>query len=489
MKITYIVFIFCAVLGLHVEAQTRQEVKNQIQSQLRSISEKYPSASISFSLSEPESGNSVVDYNSSTALMPASTVKTITTAVALETLGADYRFKTVLAASTSSIKEGLLKGNIIIKGSGDPTLGSDRISGNSGISSVIATWVQAIRDRGIKEISGDIITDNTGFNRNAIPPGWIWTDIGNYYGAGSYGLNINENEYKIFFKPGKQEGDPAEVIRVEPEIPGLTFINEMKTGPKGSGDNGYIFGGTFSNTRYLSGTIPAGVAEFSIKGSMPDPGLFAAQLLKKELEKNGIRVSGDAVVNYSGDLKTVSPDLIITVHESPQLHEIVKHTNHYSINLYAEALLNAMGRELKGKGETGAGIAVIKSYLKNSGIIPDLYFLIDGSGLSPQNSLSSASFTNFLNRMYRSKTYNSFFASLPVAGKTGTVASIGRGTEAEGKIHAKSGSFERVIAYNGYVEGKSGKLYSFCIIANNYSGKSYQIRKEIETLFVLMSRL
>lgn len=486
--------LFCLILiylavSLPGWSQTKP-TKDQITDQARAIAKKYPSASVSFNLVDLESNQAAVaSYNPQIALIPASTVKSITTAAALEILGEAYRFKTILAISDPVIKNGILNGDMILQGSGDPTLGSDRVPGNPDLGKIVSLWVKAIEEKGIKEVKGDIVVDNSLFHRNTIPDGWIWTDIGNYYGAGASGLNINENQYKLFFKPGKSVGDQAEVLRVEPEIPGITFINDMKTGPKGSGDNGYIYGGIFSNQRYLNGTIPAGVDEFSIKGSIPDPGLFAADFLKQELMKKGIKVSGNAKVKIDKPIQIASPAQILYTHESPLLSEIVKYTNQFSINLYAESLLNAIGLKKNNRGDTKSGVDAIQEYFKQKGLTDNFLFMVDGSGLSPQNALSSSMFTDFLNKVYHSGSFKPFLESLPIAGQSGTLSAIGRGTEAAGRVFAKSGSFERVLGYTGYVKGKSGKFYAFSILINNFDCKSYEVRKEVEKLFVLMSQL
>lgn len=485
----FCLIILYLVVSLPVWSQAKA-TKEQITDQAIIIAKKYPSASVSFNLADLGSNPAAVaSYNPQTALIPASTVKSITTAAALEILGEAYRFKTILAISVPAIKNGILNGDIILQGSGDPTLGSDRVPGNPDLENIVSLWLKAIEEKGIKEVKGNIVADNSLFHRNTIPDGWIWTDIGNYYGAGATGLNINENQYKLFFKPGKSVGDQADVLRVEPEIPGLTFINNMKTGPKGSGDNGYIYGGIFSNQRYLNGTIPVGVDEFSIKGSMPDPGLFAADYLKQELMRKGIKVSGNAEVNTAKPIQIASPSQILYTHESPLLSEIVKYTNQFSINLYAESLLNAVGLKINKKGDTKSGIDAIKEYFKQKGLADDILFMVDGSGLSPQNAVSSSMFTDFLFKVYHSGSFKPFLESLPVAGQSGTLSSIGRGTEAAGRVFAKSGSFERVLGYAGYVKAKSGKFYAFSILINNYEGKSYEVRKEVEKLFVLMSQL
>ena len=185
--------------------------------------------------------------------------------------------------------------NLYIRGEADPTLGSCDFDSSTCLESQMGRWVSAVQRAGIKQIDGNIIGDDRFLDHMPLPGGWLWTDIGNYYAAMTSGLSINENLYYLYFKPARYVGGPAEVLRTEPEVPGLSFFNHMKTGAAGSGDNGYIYAAPWQMVHQLEGTIPAGVSEFSIKGSLPDPALFAAQMLKEQLATAKIEVQGDAM--------------------------------------------------------------------------------------------------------------------------------------------------------------------------------------------------
>lgn len=434
-------------------------------------------------------GKIMVGHNSDKLLTPASNLKIVTSAAALDILGPDFTFKTTLAYSGSITNDGVLEGDIRILGGGDPSLGSDRFRGGHDYQSLMKLWVAEIRKLGIVRIKGGIVADPGNFSVNSLPDGWIWTDIGNYYGAGSGGININENSYRLYFKPGKP-GDPAIVVRVIPEIPDLTFVNKMKTGAIGSGDNGYIYGGPFSTVHYLQGTIPAGVNEFSIKGSIPDPAYFAAHSLRRMLLAENIYVTGAA--SNSGiavDNRRIEPAFTpICKVLSPPLKALVKETNCQSINLYAEGILNAIGLNVKGYGSTEAGIEVLKEWLFSNGyVLPGgKCGIIDGSGLSPGNTISAMLLARLL---HNSKSDPFFVNSLPVAGVSGTMKNFARNTNAQGRIIAKSGSFNNVIGYSGYLKTNAGELLPFSFLINNYECSYSEIRKEMEKVLLAALQL
>ena len=174
-------------------------------------------------------------------MYPASNLKLLTTAVALDMLGGDYQINTDLEYDGQINSKGELNGNLYIRGEGDPTLGSSEMEGVARYDSLFRIWVEQIKAKGIIKITGNIIGDDSYFDYMPLPGGWAWDDIGNYYAAGTSGLCINENLYYLYFKPADSVGEKAEVIRTEPQLANLSFINHMKTGKKGSGDNGYIY--------------------------------------------------------------------------------------------------------------------------------------------------------------------------------------------------------------------------------------------------------
>ncbi|MCK5740343.1 D-alanyl-D-alanine carboxypeptidase/D-alanyl-D-alanine-endopeptidase, partial [bacterium] len=352
---------------------------------------------------DTETGKVLLAENPNKTLAPASCLKTVTSAAAIELLGPDYRFETRLEYD-GYIKDSVLYGNLYIIGGGDPTLGTSRIDSVLDTPELITSWTKALRDMGIRDVYGDIIADDEFFDNNSVPAGWPWIDLGNYYGAGTSGLCLNENLYKLVFKPGKRAGEPAQIIRTEPIVPGLAFINYMKTGHRGSGDNGYIFGAPNQWRHTLRGTVPAGPAEFTIKGSLPNPAKLMAQLFKAELEMQGRLVQGRALTSAE-DGQSVRARTVLFRYYSPELRDIVYFLNKRSINLYAEQLIKVIGKE-KGSGATlESGIQVVEKFLKDLGVSTGGLFLHDGSGLSPFNRITPQQLAQMLAKMTRKDSF------------------------------------------------------------------------------------
>ena len=424
-------------------------------------------ATVGVSVRSVDSGQELAGRNAELSLIPASTQKLLTTAAAMDILGADYRFRTRLVAG-GDINAGTLSGDLYIIGGGDPTLGSPYMDGAQDLDAVLNAWVAAVRKRGIRRITGAIVGDGSYYGTAGTGRGWPWADLGNYYGAGVHGLNLNENAYELFFSQRPAEGSTPPVSGTEPEIPELTFINELRSGPTGSGDNAYIFGAPYNYTHYIRGTIPRGSSRFRIRGAIPDPPLLAAQLLRKKLTEAGITVEELATCDrlFPGEVRE-GEQLLESL--SPTLAEIAERTNMRRVNLYAEALLREVnkskGRPLHALDDTDA----IVDWLDSRDLPTESVRLRDGSGLDPRNFFSPAFMTAFL---VDRAGEDAWLETIPVAGRSGSLRNTLRGTAAEGRVRAKSGTVNAVRAYAGYVERPDGERLAFSVVVNNYANSS-----------------
>lgn len=428
-------------------------------------------------------GEVLLDYHSGLSLAPASGLKTIPVGAALHYLGAEYRFKTRLYTSGRVDGRGVLDGDVIIVGGGDPTLGSDKVPGSQSLDLLMSSWVAAVQKAGIRHIMGSVVADNSLLEEQAVPDYWPWTDIGNYYGAGTSSLCIHDNLYHLFFRPGNRPGETAVVLRTVPEIPGLSFTNYMRTGPPGSGDNGYIFCAPRQYEAVLRGTIPAGGEEFSIKGSIPDPARFAAQMLTESLQLAGITVDGPPGVAYENRMKDGGQVLHETV--SPPLKEIVPVVQQLSVNLYTEQLLKTIALVRTGTGSTANGIAVLATWLDSLGVPTRGLSLVDGSGLSRQNLVTTQLMGTYLNRMSRHPVFPVFYESFSIAGDPddpGYVKKVGRGTAVAMNARIKTGYISAVRSFSGYVHTRSGDPVAYSLICNNYLVRTPVIDRYFETL-------
>ncbi len=433
------------------------------------------------------SGEILLDSNGQKSVAPASNLKLFTSAAALDLLGPRHRFQTALGYA-GPVQGGVLQGNLVLTGGGDPTLGYSRQEGWLDMAGVLSRWVRAVQRAGIREIRGNLVADVSFFDPVQVPDGWLWMDIGNYYGAGPSALNFNENQYRLVLRPGKEPGAPARVLATKPKVAGLSFFNLMRTGPAGSGDNGYIYGGPEQFRRLLHGTVPAGPDRFAIKGSLPDPALFCLQALRDSLRSAGIALRGKLKVSY----RPVTVDRRLDLLPSPPLKEIVYWLNKKSINLYAEVLLKHLGVAKFGEGNFEKGLEAVRDFLRENDVSLEGVALFDGSGLSPLDVITTQAMVQLLAAVARKPYFQPFYDSLPVAGvkdDSGHLSNLCRGTPAAGNLRAKTGLIERVRAHSGYVRAANGRLLAFSMIANDHTGTAAQIDRLHERIMILLAGL
>lgn len=419
-------------------------------------------ANIYVLVKESGSGKILAEHDSEKLAVPASITKLITTATALELLGGDFKFETYIETDGQTDSNGTLHGNLYIRGTGDPTLGSHRL----GNMNFINTWIQQIRKYGITRIEGKVIADMSFFDAEAVNSGWIWEDIGNYYAPGICAISYMDNTLNFQLIGGAVGTQPI-LTKTIPYIPGLVVENHLRTSTT-LYDEAYVHGVPFSNTRYLTGNIPANSGLFGLKGDIPNPGLLLAQHLTDRLRDAGIfvRDSADYTLKQGGERQR------IFVHQSPELRNIIAEINFKSNNHYAEQLFRYLGSLAQVPSSTNSSIAVIESYWRNRIAYQTEFIQRDGSGLSPMNGIPAKVFVNLLDYMLNKSVHaEDFKNSLPVAGESGTLMSFLNGTSLHGKVHAKSGTTSRVKSYSGYIDA-NGKRYLFCVIVNNGGGKS-----------------
>lgn len=423
---------------------------------------------LSLYVTDAETGKVVVNENGDMCLTPASITKLISTATALEILGPDFTFKTTLAYD-GKITNGVLNGNIYIIGGGDPTLGSTYLKNTA----FLPKWTAEVKKLGIHTINGSIVADASIFERMPIPPGWLWEDLGNYYAAGTFGLSVYDNTLSVTMQTQKNGSKPS-VVGIVPEIDGLTIDNQLVA--EGSEDRAYFYGMPYSNYRQMLGAVPVNTARFTLKGDIPNPPLLVACHFTDYLKKNGVTVKqlpSDAPVNKA-------ERKVFYTHESPVLSEIIKVTNHRSLNHYAEHITKCLALQRDKMATLNTALDVMKSFWHTRGIDTKTMFILDGSGLSAHAAIPAKTFNEILRYMYtKSKNRQVYWESLPVAGESGTVTSLFKKTVLEKKAHLKSGSMSRVQCYSGYVE-YNNRVYIVTVMANNFDSKRSEVRSLIE---------
>ena len=415
-------------------------------------------------------GEVIDSYRPDHVVPPASVMKLLTTGAALELLGPEYRFPTILEYS-GAIENGTLKGNLYIHGCCDPSLGWQAKTG------FLSQWTKAIKAAGIQHIDGGVVADMTMLDGEAQNPAWLCEDAGNYYAPGIFALNYYGNTMNIVLKSGAP-GTVASVVKTEPQVEDVYFINHIRC-DKITYDGAFVSGLPYSRERYLTGAVPSNLGTFGVKGDLPNPGLLLARHLTTRLREAGIDVKRDAT--YESDYNPLTPPRTeLYVHYSEPLSEIIKETNVNSNNLYAEALFRYLGTRYSLPGTIHNSQDLLKDYWRRRGVAVQNAIIKDGCGLAPQDALSAKALVQLLTVMASSRNNAEWLASLPVSGQTGTLKTLCPGTSLEGRIHAKSGTIAGTKNFAGYIDMPNGETWVFAILINSAPGKAKHIQTVIQ---------
>lgn len=436
-------------------------------------------ASICIAVSDNQTNEKLLETKPQLSLVPASILKTITTATALEVFGPDFRFQTTLSYS-GIVHNDTLFGDLQIIGGGDPTLGSEYFPENKNFQK---KWIEAIQNKNIKVIKGNLILDASIYESQSIPDTWIWEDIGNYFGAGASGISVYDNLYKIHLKSEDVTGKLTKVIGINPEVPNLQLTNEVLSSDSNS-DQAYVFGSPMENRRVIRGTIPKNQSDFVVKASVPDPSALLSSEFRKTLTASGISLSGTTKYEKA---KVESTQLIVI--QSPTLREIINVTNHESVNLFAEHLLKHLAFQKTGLGTTKDGCQFVLQFWKDKGLDMTGFFMNDGSGLSRFNAITADQMVAILDYMKTKSLYSvDFDQSLAIVGN-GTLTVFTEANFPNDCLQAKSGSMTRVRCYAGYLTSISGRQLSFTIMLNNFSCSQKEAILKIEELLVELRKI
>ena len=410
-----------------------------------------------------ETGQVLYALNARKLMMPASNMKIVTLAAAAETLGWDYRFKTTLETD-AEIEEGVLKGNLVVRGGGDPTINT---RGNRA-RAVFDEWAAALKAAGISRINGNIVADASAFDSRGLGQGWSWDYLEAGYAAPSGALEFNENIATLTIRPGVKAGDAAQLEL--PPSTGLGLLHHVVTGEAGTATTIGFELVPDSNNLDVTGSIASDASPTTREVAVANPALYFAHSLTLALIERGIPVRGIPVVFQRSSLLAPLPCTTIVESQSPPLREIATTMMKVSQNLYAETLLKAIGASGGTTGTASAGRAAARKIFEAWGIQPDSYVQADGSGLSRYDFVTAELIVTLLERMHKDPRHrDAFVATLPIAGKDGTISTRMRDTRAEGNAIAKTGSISNVRALSGYVRTRDGETLVFSILANSFT--------------------
>ena len=437
-------------------------------------------ASIGISVRDASDGKVIYMHNGDSRFRPASSMKLVTSAVALQLLGENYRFSTEIYTDSLQIGSTLI-GNVYVRGKGDPTLREEDIK----------ELVHALKKKGIKKVKGDLIADDTWYDNNRLSIDMPWTDEQEYYGAQISGLTVSPNtDYDagsllMQVKPGKNTGEPASITLI-PETDYVRIKNKTTVGEVDSKNTIKVTREHGRNSITISGNIPTDSEITSKWISVWNPTHYTLHLFRKSFEEQGIKITGKY---KSGTVPAKSRRLAIDY--SPELGSILVPYMKFSNDTISEIFVKEIGRVKGKKGTWDQGISLINKELSNLGIEKDHILIRDGSGLSHVNLVSANALTNLLYNVQFKSWYDVYKKALPVAGMSdrnigGTLRNRMKGTSAQGKVIAKTGTLTTVSSLTGYVQGKHGNIYIFSFIINN-AKKELQLKDIEDQLAIILA--
>ncbi len=418
-----------------------------------------------------ETGETLYELVSDKRFTPGSTVKLATASVALEVLGAAYRWQTRVVAA-GPVVEGRLEGDVWIVGSGDPNLSREEIRGIIGL----------LRAGGIREIEGDVVADDRAFEQAPWGRGWMWDDLHVSFSGGVSGFQLSPNDVLARLIAGSRVGEPALLRYLEPG-PRLPILSDVRTGPSGSEVELQVLplpGGDVGEQRIV-GQLPRG-RSFQLSLAPAHPTLYALAYVGSVLADSGIAVGG-RLRRAERDERVPPASAALGVMTSDSLGLVLQEFLKPSDNQIGESILRTIGREAADEGSAEAGLEVVERVLHRWGVDREATELADGSGLSRYNQVAPSALNRLLIVLWHHPARETLIEALPIAGVDGTLEWRMRGTAAENNARAKTGSLEAVRALSGYVRSRDGQTLIFTLLVNGFDGPGSAARA-VEDLIV-----
>jgi serine-type D-Ala-D-Ala carboxypeptidase/endopeptidase (penicillin-binding protein 4) len=442
-----------------------------------------------------EADDALYARNAARLMMPASNMKIVTLAASAARLGWNYTYETKIFG-IGTIGSGTLDGDLLVVGSGDPSLGTA-----GGLADrVFDAWAERLKAQGVRTILGRIVGDDNAFDDRELGFGWSWNDLQNDYAAGVSALQFNENAVQVTVGPGAGVGDRA-LVSISPAGSGLTIANMLKTSAADLPAS--IEARRLPGTPRLSllGSVPLGATPAVRPVSVDNPTLFFVTALRDALIARGIDVHGPAadiddidIGGIDGSDGLASPGarddrVPLVSYTSPPLSALAVRLMKISQNLYGETFLKTLGAAV-GTPTAIAGRTIAQSVLQEWGIPPGTMIQRDGSGLSRYDYVTPEALVGVLTHVSRDEELREpFEASLPIAGRDGTLANRMKGTPAEGNARAKTGSMSNVRGMSGYVRAADGEPLVFSILANNFEAAPETINRAMDAIVVRLATL
>jgi D-alanyl-D-alanine carboxypeptidase/D-alanyl-D-alanine-endopeptidase (penicillin-binding protein 4) len=418
------------------------------------------------------------DLNSQALFVPASTAKLVSAASASEAVGWDYRFATGLWA-TGPVVDGVLQGDLVVVGSGDPSIGSRGWGG-------VEEWVAPLKDLGIARITGRIVGDDDAIEEPRPALAWAWDDVGYSTGALFGALNLAENRMQVTVSPGAQPGVPGE-LTVPPHAAARPLVNRTTTVAPGAPQLLWPEQRPAETALTIAGMIRAGATPVPVLVSSGNPTRWFVDVLRHHLVQGGIAVDGEAVDIDDTEPRPRREDqtLLFTYH-SPPLRDLVRPMLKDSVNLYGEAFLR-LNSAPEAFPTNDAALDGLKGRFAAWGVAPDAQQIIDGSGLSRRDAISPEALLAVLQRMYDPTGTSPFMQALPLAGVDGSLSNRMRNTLAARNLRAKTGTMSNVRTLAGYVTTLDGEHVAVVVMVNNFEGTGAQAVGAIDAIAVRLA--
>lgn len=417
------------------------------------------------------------DLNPRTLMVPASVAKLVSVATAVDAVGWDYRFTTTLR-SAGPVEGGVLHGDLLVVGGGDPAIG-----GRAGDD--FSTWIDALKTAGIHRIDGRVVGVDDAFEEPRPGFAWSWDDLGYSTGAIFGALNLAENRLTVTVTPGATAGAPTSLAYIV-EAQDLQITNRSTTGAAGSTPLVWPEMRPGETMLTIAGSVPVGGMPATLVVSAGNPTAWFARMLRRRLIASGIEVTGPAA--DGDDISIPRPDeaALLYTYRSHPLSEIVQPLLKESINLYGEAVqrLNASGPSPHTNDQALDGI---KQRLLAWGIPVDGFQLVDGSGLSRRDVLTVDALLTVLVRLYEPAASSPWIRALPLAGVDGTLEARMKGTPGENNVRAKTGTMSNVRSLAGYVSTRDGEPLAFVAMVNNFEGTGAQANAALDAIAVRLA--
>ncbi len=434
----------------------------------------FRSAHIGIAIQSLKNSTSLFLHNENKSFIAASNMKLYTTAAALLSLSPDFTYETKVMTN-GTIVGNTLHGDLIIVASGDPTI-SGYFNGNNS-TQVFENWADALIQKGIKRITGNIVIENTYFNDSPFGAGWHLDDMSRCYCAAKDAFSFNNNCVALTVSPDPKTGRPAK-IHIEPRTAYISLSGRVITGSRESAVS--IKAEYIDNSKniFISGVIPLNHKNFFVYVAAKNPAEFGAYVLKETLLRKGIEVNGNIACTRGGCTNVkeiitdgkISPMTMLSFYRSPKLSEIIKVINKISNNLYAENLLLTIAKETGIEGNSKQATITVFAILKKTGLNLEGCHMADGSGLSYFNLITPRETVQLLEIMNKTPYAEVFLDSLAVPGEEGTLKNRQKQVSATALINvrAKTGSMTHVRNLSGYTRAMNGELFAFSFLCNNH---------------------